>query len=323
MQKQYSMPPPIICLMGPTASGKTQLAFELSDHLACDIISVDSAMVYRGMDIGTAKPSPSELALCPHRLIDIADPAHIYSAGQFCVDALQEIENTLAAGRIPLLVGGTMLYFRALQQGLSPLPKADPHVRQQLAAEAAALGWPALHYRLSKIDPVAAHRIQINDGQRIQRALEVYELTGMSLTDFCRHTITTTAQSPFPVLNIALIPGDRELLHQRIASRFAAMLRQGLITEVEALYQRNDLNSDLPALRAVGYRQVWHYLAGKLNAEEMKEESIIATRQLAKRQLTWLRSWPNISIFDSQDPKVADKVIKFILSYGDGKLLIT
>ena len=301
----------IVCLMGPTASGKTQLAFELSDRLACDIISVDSAMVYRGMDIGTAKPSLSELAQYPHRLINIADPADAYSAGQFCVDALQEIENSLEAGRIPLLVGGTMLYFRALSQGLSPLPKADPSLRQQLAAEAAALGWPELHHRLSKIDPVTAQRVQTNDGQRIQRALEVYQLTGMSLTDFCQRT--PAMQSSFSILNIALIPNDRELLHQRIASRFAAMLNQGLIAEVEALRQRGDLSPDLPALRAVGYRQVWRYLEAKLNAEEMQEESIIATRQLAKRQLTWLRSWPDIHIFDSQAPKVAEKVFALLV----------
>jgi tRNA dimethylallyltransferase len=316
------MPPPIIiCLMGPTASGKTQLAFEVCDRLACDIISVDSAMVYRGMDIGTAKPSAEELAQYPHRLIDIADPADAYSAGQFRIDALREIENTLSAGRIPLLVGGTMLYFRALQQGLSPLPKADLRLRQQLAAEAAALGWHALHHRLNKIDPITAQRIQPNDGQRIQRALEVYELTGMSLTDFCRQN--TSLQSPFSILNIALIPRDRELLHQRIASRFTKMLQQGLIAEVEALHQRRDLSPGLPALRAVGYRQVWQYLEGKLNAEEMQEESIIATRQLAKRQLTWLRSWPNVHNFDSQESMTADKVIKFILSYGDGKKLFT
>lgn len=303
---------PVLCLMGPTASGKTQLAFELCDRLACDIISVDSAMVYRGMDIGTAKPSLSELAQYPHRLVDIADPADAYSAGQFCVDALQEIENTLAAGRIPLLVGGTMLYFRALQQGLSPLPKADPDVRQQLTAEATALGWPELHRRLSQIDPIAAQRIQANDGQRIQRALEVYALTGMSMTEFCRRT--PSVPHLFPMFNIALVPSDRDLLHQRIASRFSAMLEQGLIAEVEALQRRGDLSPDLPALRAVGYRQVWRYLENQLNAQEMQEESIIATRQLAKRQLTWLRSWPNTRGFDSQDPKIADKVSHYVLS---------
>ncbi len=289
------MLPPVLCLMGPTASGKTKTAFELCDRLPCDIVSVDSAMVYCGMDIGTAKPSFAELAQFPHRLINIRDPACAYSAGQFRLDALQQIEKILAAGRIPLLVGGTMLYFHVLQQGITPLPRANPKIRQQLTHEAAAEGWPALHRRLQSIDPVAAARIQPQDAQRIQRALEVYEITGMSLTDLCQQSDRTPAA--FRWINLALIPSDRELLHQRIAARFDAMLQQGFIAEVEALQQRGDLHPDFPALRAVGYRQVWEYLQGKLSKQEMREQSIAATRQLGKRQLTWLRKWPNIHYF--------------------------
>lgn len=286
-------PPSLICLMGPTASGKTRLAIELTQHLPCDIISVDSAMVYRGMDIGTAKPTAAELALAPHRLIDIVDPTEAYSAGRFCKDATQEIEKILANGRIPLLVGGTMLYFRALQSGLSPLPSADPIVRQQIAQEAAELGWPALHQRLQDLDPTAAHRIRPQDTQRIARALEIHAITGISFTEFCRQSEAKPAA--YRMINLGLMPEDRTDLAQRIAARFKQMLRQGLIAEVEDLKKRGDLHADMPSMRAVGYRQVWDYLASITpDAQEMEERAVIATRQLAKRQMTWLRSWPQM-----------------------------
>lgn len=299
--------PQVLCLMGPTASGKTPLAIELVQHLHCDIISVDSAMVYRGMDIGTAKPTAAELTIAPHALIDIVDPAESYSAGQFCLDATTAIQTTLAKNRIPLLVGGTMLYFRALQQGLSPLPTADPVIRQQLSEEAASLGWPALHRRLQKIDPVTAKRVSPQDAQRIQRALEIHALTGYSLTEFCQKT--TPYMPPYKMINIGLMVNDRAQLEERIKIRFMKMLQEGFIEEVEKLKMREDLRPDLPAMRAVGYRQVWDYLAGQLNATEMKERAVIATRQLAKRQMTWLRSWPEIIFFEARAGEILQKIL--------------
>jgi tRNA dimethylallyltransferase len=287
--------------MGPTASGKTRLAIALTQHFPCDIISVDSAMVYRGMDIGTAKPTREEQALAPHRLLDILDPSQPYSAGQFCLDAQQAITEIIAKGRTPLLVGGTMLYFRALQQGLSPLPPANPELRQRLLEQANVQGWEALHQRLGAIDPVAAQRISPHDQQRIQRALEIYELTGRPMTTFCQDS--PLQPTPYPIINLALIPKDRTQLHQRIAERFTDMLAQGFIEEVQSLRQRGDLNPDLPSLRAVGYRQVWRYLEGLTNAADMQEQALAATRQLAKRQLTWLRSWPELLTFDADIPQ--------------------
>jgi tRNA dimethylallyltransferase len=283
--------PTVICLMGPTAAGKTDVAIELIQHLPCDIISVDSAMVYCDMNIGTAKPSAQELALAPHKLIDIRDPAQSYSAAEFYQDALHEIKVSIAQQRIPLLVGGTMLYFNALQNGLSPLPEANQVVRQQLEQQAQAVGWAAMHARLQKIDVQAAERIHANDPQRIQRALEVYELTGKTLSEL-------QGQKPQPLnyrfLNVALAPSDRSILHQRIEQRFDYMLQNGFIDEVETLYHREDLHIDLPAMRAVGYRQMWHYLTGTIDKQQMREQGIAATRQLAKRQLTWLRRWPEL-----------------------------
>lgn len=296
--------------MGPTASGKTALAVELAQRLPCEIISVDSAMVYRGMDIGTAKPNAEIRALAPHRLLDIRDPADSYSAGQFRDDALREITDIMAHDRIPLLVGGTMLYFHILQQGLASLPTADPALRQQLLAEAEQHGWQALHERLQKIDPVAAARIHPNDPQRLQRALEVYALTGKTLTELCSQA--DTHSFPYQVINIALAPSARDQLHHDIALRLAQMLQQGFIEEVAQLMQRSDLTPDLPALRAVGYRQVWDYLLDKFNYEQMHERALIATRQLAKRQLTWLRSWENLSWFDSQDSEHLAKVLALL-----------
>ena len=280
--------PLAVFLMGPTASGKTAVAVELVQRLPLEIISVDSALVYRGMDIGTAKPDAATLALAPHRLIDIRDPGEAYSAAQFRADALREMELICASGNTPLLVGGTMLYFRALEQGLSDLPGADPEVRAQLDARAAEIGWAAMHQRLAEVDAQSAARIHPNDPQRIQRALEVYELTGVALSELCRRGSETTPNYRF--LKIVLAPPEREALHRRIEARFRAMLDQGFLDEVQRLQERGDLDSQLPALRAVGYRQAWMYLRGELSADEWVERALIATRQYAKRQPTWLRA---------------------------------
>jgi tRNA dimethylallyltransferase len=296
----------IICLMGPTASGKSRLAIELASKLPCEIVSVDSAMVYRGMDIGTAKPTSVEREFVRHHLIDICDPTHAYSAGQFQKDAQQLIEKI----EIPLLVGGTMLYFRALLQGLAPLPSRDANIRAALEQQAKETGWPALHEKLAKIDSQAAARINPNDAQRIQRALEVYELTGQTLTHLQQET--ATEELPYRLLQLALIPSDRDKLHKHIAQRFEQMLQQGFVEEVEQLKNRGDLHPDLPSMRAVGYRQVWDYLEGTISRDEMQEKAIAATRQLAKRQLTWLRSWPNLSILEADEIQLSNKVLLMI-----------
>jgi tRNA dimethylallyltransferase len=302
--------PPAIFLMGPTASGKTDLAVELVRRLPLEIISVDSALVYRDMDIGTAKPEPEILAEAPHRLIDILDPAEAYSAARFREDALQHMAEITAAGRIPLLVGGTMLYYRALQQGLAILPEADESVRARLEAEARERGWQALHERLAEVDPVSAQRIHPNDPQRLQRALEVYELSGRPLSELWQEQ--QGSGLPYRVVKLVVAPEDRADLHQRIALRFERMLKQGLVEEVEALYRRGDLGPDLPAIRCVGYRQVWQYLDGELSYEEMSEKGIVATRQLAKRQFTWLRSEQDLRWFATFDGRLLEKVLKFL-----------
>ena len=280
--------PLAIFLMGPTASGKSALAMELVRHLPCDIISVDSALVYRGMDIGTAKPTVEELALAPHRLIDIIDPLDAYSAADFRRDALREMADIVAKGRIPLLVGGTMLYYKALLEGLSPLPEADPGVRAQIELEAATQGWAALHAELCRIDPVAGARIHPNDPQRLSRALEVFRLTGKNLTE-----LTQLQGDPLPyrTMQFVIAPSDRAWLRERIALRFDTMLAQGFEREVTRLLQRGDLNPSLPSIRCVGYRQMWDYLTGVLSYDEMRYRGIVATCQLAKRQMTWLRGW--------------------------------
>lgn len=280
--------PPVVFLMGPTAAGKTDLAVALVKRLPFEIVSVDSAMVYRGMDIGTGKPDADTLARAPHRLIDIREPKDTYSAAQFRADALAEIDQILKAGRIPLLVGGTGLYFRALERGLSRLPAANTKVRAALEAEAAAAGWFALHARLAKVDPESARRIHPNDPQRIQRALEVYELTGHAMS-----TLITASEKPgpeFTVIGLRLEPDARDWLHRRIARRFHGMLERGLVDEVAALRSSGRLAANMPALRAVGYRQAWAYLDGEGDLEALAERGIAATRQLARRQLTWLRA---------------------------------
>ena len=303
--------PTVVFLMGPTASGKTALAIELVKRLPCDIISVDSALVYRGMDIGTAKPTAEEQAQAPHRLLDLIDPTEAYSAADFRRDALREIESIVAQGRIPLLVGGTMLYYKALLEGLSPLPAADPLIRQAIETEAEQIGWDALHAQLQQIDPVSAARIHPNDPQRLSRALEVYRISGKTLTEL---TQTKGEQLPYRTLQFAIAPSDRELLRQRIAERYKLMLSQGFEQEVRALYQRGDLNADLPSIRCVGYRQMWEYLDGQLSYDEMVYRGIVATCQLAKRQMTWLRGWQNVTWLETGAANNADIVCQSITS---------
>lgn len=290
--------PPVICLMGPTASGKTALAMALHDNLPCDIISVDSALVFKGMDIGTAKPTPDELIKYPHQLIDIRDPAQSYSAADFCQDALKAIAESRRRGRIPLLVGGTMMYFKSLVEGISPLPEADADIRKDIETEAKENGWPAMHKLLATFDEKAALRIHENDPQRISRAIEVFRKTGKTLSQL---TEIKGDKLSGPVLQFAITPKERSDLHARIALRFEQMISQGFQQEVEGLKARNDLHHDLPAIRCVGYRQMWQYLNNECNHEEMVFKGICATRQLAKRQLTWLRSWQDLHWLNMED----------------------
>jgi tRNA dimethylallyltransferase len=276
-----------------------------------EIISVDSAMVFKGMDIGTAKPTRDIQALAPHHLIDICDPAESYSAGNFREDALREIQRIHANDRIPLLVGGTGLYFRALERGIADLPSADENVRQQLTEEAAICGWQKMHDRLRGVDPASAERIHPNDPQRIQRALEVFQISGRSLSSYFSEQ--NSPRLPYNLIKLAVAPSDRSILHEKIALRFGQMMEFGLLDEVKALYVRDDLSEDLPSMRIVGYRQAWQYLDGKLNSDEMREKVIVATRQLAKRQMTWLRSEADLSWFDSQENDFETKVLRFVL----------
>lgn len=291
--------PAAIFLMGPTATGKTDLAIALREHLPVELISVDSALVYRDMDIGTAKPSADLLAAVPHRLINIRDPAEPYSAAEFVRDARQAMTEITAAGKIPLLVGGTMMYFKALLDGLADMPSASPEVRKLIEQEAAEKGWPWLHGKLSEVDPETASELHPNHSQRIQRALEVYRTTGRPLSAFKREqreggSDLGPISDVYQVVQIALLPHHRALLHQRIEQRFKAMLKMGFEEEVKALHDRGDLHADLPSIRAVGYRQMWQYLEGEIEYVQMQEMALAATRQLAKRQLTWLRGWPNV-----------------------------
>ncbi len=283
--------PDAVCIMGPTCTGKTALALELATRHPIEIVSVDSALVYRGMDIGTSKPTRAEQAAVPHHLIDICDPADPYSAGRFLRDALACIDGIRTRGRVPLLVGGTMLYYRALTHGLAPLPEADPTVRAALEMVAQSAGWPALHAQLAEQDPVAASRIQPADAQRIQRALEVLQLTGERLSDLQQQS----EPPPVRLARFALVPVSREALYARINTRFDAMLAAGLLDEVRALWARGNLDPDLPSLRAVGYRQLWNHLAGECSLEDAIAAAKQATRNLAKRQLTWLRADPGIA----------------------------
>jgi tRNA dimethylallyltransferase len=305
--KDLSSLPPALFLMGPTASGKTELAIELCENLPCEIISVDSALIYRGMDIGTAKPNAAELQRAPHRLIDILDPAQRYSVAEFRKDALLAMQDITARGKIPLLVGGTMMYYKALIDGLSPLPESDQNVRKTIEAKAEKLGWEELHQQLAQIDPTSAKRIHPNDPQRLIRALEVYHLTNRSMTDLMA---TKSAPIPYNIRQFCIAPDDRKVLHQRIAQRFQQMVDTGFQDEVEKLRARDDLHLNLPSIRCVGYRQMWQYLDGDYDFSEMIAKSVAATRQLAKRQLTWLRGWENIHPLDTFSSNNLSKVIK-------------
>jgi len=304
------MPPPAISLMGPTASGKTDLAVWLVERFPLGIISVDSALVYRGMDIGTAKPDAATLARAPHRLIDLVDPAEAYSAGCFKRDAEQAMAAIAAAGRMPLLVGGTMLYFRALRGGLDELPAAEPALRAELEARGRRLGWPALHAELARLDPETATRLKPNDSQRIQRALELCLSTGEPLSRLLQQQ--PQRPPPPPWLEFALFPADRAWLHRRINARFAQMLEQGLVEELRGLRQRHALHPGLPSMRCVGYRQAWRFLEGEIDAAALYEQGAAATRQLAKRQLTWLRSWQGAIRLECADAGVRDELARNI-----------
>lgn len=311
MNTATSAAPLAVALMGPTASGKTAAALEIASRIPCEIISVDSALVYRGMDIGTAKPSRDELASVPHHLIDILDPTESYSAMQFRQDALRLAQDIRARGKLPLLVGGTMLYFKVLQDGLDELPPADPALRATLDEEAARIGVPGQHARLATLDPITAARLKPNDSQRIQRALEIIALTGQPMSSLL--TQKSGAALPFTLLPLALEPSERSVLHERIARRFDLMLASdGLLNEVRTLRARGDLHLGLPSMRCVGYRQAWEYLDGLYGADELRERGIIATRQLAKRQITWLRSMPNRIVIDCNAPDAVQQVLHHV-----------
>ena len=298
--------PPAILLMGPTGAGKTDLAARLVAQFPLESVSVDAAMVFRGMDIGTAKPSPELLARAPHHLIDLIDPAESYSAARFLADAGAAMEAIAARGRAPLLVGGTMLYFRALQSGLARLPAADPAIRERLEARASAVGWPAMHAELARLDPVSAARIRPGDRQRIQRALEVIEQTGRPMSSQLAENLRGATRAGD--LPLVLAPADRGALFERIGRRFDAMLSQGLVGEVAALRARGDLHARLPSLRLIGYRQVWEHLEGGATLEEATLKAVAATRQLARRQLTWLRAEPGAEWFDAFDASSPERI---------------
>jgi tRNA dimethylallyltransferase len=302
--------PPAILLMGPTASGKTAVAVQLANTLPCEIISVDSALVYRGMNIGTAKPDAETLARAPHHLINVIDPHESYSAARFRDDALALMREITERGNIPLLVGGTMLYFKALVEGLNDLPEADSTIRLIIETMADDEGWPAVHEKLRKVDPETAARLEPNDAQRIQRALEIYYIAGKSMTDLLKKP--KYVYFPYTPIRIALLPADRAVLHQRIERRFDAMLEAGLVEELRALRDEYALEPDMPAMRCVGYRQAWDFINDRIGHGELREQGVAATRQLAKRQLTWLRAMDNITEFDCLSENVGDLVLEYI-----------
>lgn len=299
----------LLCLLGPTASGKTQLATQLADQLPCDLISVDSAMVYRGLNIGTAKPDITTLKAYPHALIDICDPAIPYSAAQFRDDALKCIEYSLRRHRLPVLVGGSMLYHHVLQQGIASLPPANPAMRAELQKKAETLGWDSLYHDLQQIDPDAANRIHPKDPQRLLRALEVFYISGNTLSSYWSQQ--ETQRLPYKFINIGL-QVERPVLRERIAERFHHMMHQGFLNEVRELYARSDMHADLPSMRSVGYQQAWQYLQGNITHEQMLEQAINATRQLAKRQITWLRRWPELHWINPESPTCLDDILRKI-----------
>ncbi len=304
----------VVCLMGPTASGKTDVAISLCKRFPFDVVSVDSALVYRGMDIGTAKPDAETLQRTPHRLIDIRDPEEGYSAGDFVRDARGEIDSIHAAGRVPLLVGGTMMYFRALIGGIAELPSADAEIRASIDADAEKSGWPAIHARLQEIDPAAAKRIKSNDKQRIQRALEVYLVSGTTLSEW-QSRAQAEHDRDLVFLKIALQPATRQILHERIEERLNLMLNNNFLGEVEVLHQRCGLTADHPSMRSVGYRQLWAHLDGAISLEEAGKRALYATRQLAKRQITWLRSEPDLQSFDPLEATGIDAISACLIEF--------
>ncbi len=304
--------PPVICLMGPTASGKTALAMALHDALPCDIVSVDSALVYHEMDIGTAKPTSEELLHYPHELINLRDPLQHYSAADFCKDALNKITEIRAKNRIPLLVGGTMMYFKSLIEGISPLPAANAEIRKTIEKEAKEFGWDVMHQKLADVDIISAQRIHPNDPQRITRALEVFRLTGNTLTQL---TLIKGDKLEGNVLQFAITPKERSILHERIALRFQQMIDQGFEQEVKKLKQRGDLHENLPSMRCVGYRQMWQYLSGEFDHKEMIFRGVCASRQLAKRQLTWLKNWPDLQWLTTDDKQNLHHVLAKVAKY--------
>lgn len=300
---------PILCLAGPTASGKSASTHILAQHWPIEVIVMDSATIYRDMDIGTAKPSAEEQAAIPHHLLDIRDPAESYSAAEFATDATRLIQEIRARGHYPVLCGGTMLYYKALREGLNDLPQADPAIRQQLDERAQEIGWPGMHEELTRIDPATAARLAPRDSQRIQRALEIFHISGKTMSDWLKDK-AQPQEGSHQYVTMSLEPEDRSWLHKRIAVRYHDMIEQGLLQEVEKLYQRPDLHPGLPSIRCVGYRQLWSYLDGEVSLDQAIEQAIAATRQLAKRQLTWLRSEPERQQFNCQNPQAAEQIVQ-------------
>jgi len=313
--------PALLCIAGPTASGKSAIARAIAQKWPCEIINVDSATIYRGMDIGTAKPSREERASIAHHLLDILDPIESYSAAAFRRDALACVAQIRARGRLPVLVGGTMLYFKALREGLNDLPTADPEIRKELEARAAERGWPAMHAQLQAIDPVTALRLSPNDSQRIQRALEIWRITGKPMSALLN--ATEQKDQPFKTVTLSLEPAERSHLHQRIAERFDQMLAEGLIQEVKALRARGDLHMDLPSIRCVGYRQLWSMLNGEVSPAVAREQAIAATRQLAKRQLTWLRSLPDRLTVEAEAPEAGERTLAIVARLIEDRTIVS
>ena len=312
--------PALLCIAGPTASGKSAIARAIAEQWPCEIINVDSATIYRGMDIGTAKPSREERASVHHHLLDILDPLESYSAAAFRRDALERVKQIRARGRLPVLVGGTMLYFKALREGLNDLPTANPKIRKELESDAAALGWPAMHARLGEVDPITAARLSPNDSQRIQRALEIWRISGKPMSELLNASEQT--DQPLKTVTLSLEPAQRSYLHQRIALRFDHMLDEGLVKEVEDLRARGDLHTDLPSIRCVGYRQLWSMLNGEITPAQAREQAIAATRQLAKRQLTWLRSLPERIAVEADAPAADCQALAIVARLIDDRTIV-